>query len=397
MNKLTARLERDLREVAAGAQPSPSAWASIEARLDDGAEPEPALVLPLARETQKRPVWSAVAAAALLAITGSIAVLTRAGDDHSSFAAELTSTFDSPTNGYSIKHPAGAVITPATESGEDGFDVVDTGLGAVFEGTSTEFTNEAGVDETHRTIEPDEQIDHYFTDAGVYPGGCGVPRSQQAEIPIDGRTGRIAECPNRIEATVVTGGKLYVFILSHERSDARTVFDAFVATIELTPETAVHFPAMATTFDSPAYGYSFGYVDRGGLEPATELWDVTNQQYDDDDFYDQFDFFDTGFGAGFHGASTGFPEGVSIDRWVDEYVTPAESRNCGIPRNQQAEITIDGQSGRIAECPNHIEATVVAGGRLYLFTMVHQRSDARAWFYAWVTTIDLTPETAAVP
>ena len=73
-------------------------------------------------------------------------------------------------------------------------------------------------------------------------------------------------------------------------------------------------------------------------------------------------------------------------------------RGCGVPRSQQAEITIDGQSGRIAECPtDQIEATVVAGGRLYLFILGNDRSDARALFDAWVATIDLTPETAAVP
>ena len=36
MSRLTDRLERDLREIAAGAHPSPSAWESIVARLGDG-------------------------------------------------------------------------------------------------------------------------------------------------------------------------------------------------------------------------------------------------------------------------------------------------------------------------------------------------------------------------
>ena len=45
-----------------------------------------------------------------------------------------------------------------------------------------------------------------------------------------------------------------------------------------------------------------------------------------------------------------------------------------------------------------IVATVVAGGRLYLFSLLHVRpDDARAFFDSWVATIDLTPETAAVP
>ena len=93
-----------------------------------------------------------------------------------------------------------------------------------------------------------------------------MPRSQQAEITIDGQSGRISECPNRIEATVVAGGRLYLFTLAHDRSDARAVFDAFVATIDLTPETAVDFPGLTTTFVSPTYGYSFRYLDRGGLD-----------------------------------------------------------------------------------------------------------------------------------
>jgi hypothetical protein len=67
-----------------------------------------------------------------------------------------------------------------------------------------------------------------------------------------------------------------------------------------------------------------------------------------------------------------------------------------VPRSTQAEITIDGQPGRTADCANWVEATVVAGGRLYLFVMWHDRDDARAWFDAWIATIDLTPETATV-
>jgi hypothetical protein len=99
-------------------------------------------------------------------------------------------------------------------------------------------------------------------------------------------------------------------------------------------------------------------------------------------------------GAYFAAASTEVPDGVSIDEWVDQYVSPG---GCGVPRSQQAKVTIDGKLGRIAECPNRIEATVVAGGRLYLFALGHERSDARAFFDAWVGTIDLRPQAAANP
>jgi hypothetical protein len=522
MSQLTDRLERDLREIAAGAHPSPSAWESIVARLGDDAESEVALVLAPAPDRSKHPVWIAVAAASLVVITGSIAVLvTRAGDDHSISTADpdattnpsvvppstvtdvvptipptaapfvgiwvstdshssyleiigsggddyefsrrdfatacsgapatmtgiglletderlviaqpeltcddgtipgigpppqaelanftldldtatdelvdslgvvwqrdlpnLTTTFVSPRNGFSINHPDTVGLIPANDLWdpfnvfitERGVDVLETRF-AVFKGASTELTDGISIDE--------------YLDDNVFPDGCGAPRSQQAEITIDGLSGRISECPNKIEATVVAGGRLYLFTLLHDRSDARAVFDAFAATIDLTPETAVDFPNLTATFVSPTYGYSFGY--KRGLAPATELWDPGDEQLDNIQIDDRFDAVETALAAYFGGASTAIPDGVAIDAWYDENVSPS---GCGVPRSQQPEITIDGQSGRIAECPNLIEATVVAGGRLYLFMLAHERSDARAFFDAWVATIDLTPETAAVP
>jgi hypothetical protein len=312
----------------------------------------------------------------------------------------LTKTFVSPRNGFSIKHPDRVALTPAeqlwgfSKQVDDAFDVVDTGLGAVFKGASAGIAYDfiASAD-----ISIDEWVDDLIS--GDYiagkpdqsPGACGVPRSQQAEITIDGQSGRISECPNEIEATVVFGGRAYYFTLSHNRSDARAVFDAFAATIDLTPETAVDFPGLTTTFVSPTNGFSFGYFDRAGgmLTPAKGLWDPVNEQADDG-----FDVVNPGISAIFKAASTEIPDGISLDEFVDEYVSRP---SCGTPLSQQAEITIDGQSGRISECPNEIEATVVAGGRIYLFILLSDGSDARAFFEAFAATIDLRPEDAAVP
>jgi hypothetical protein len=310
----------------------------------------------------------------------------------------LTQTFVSPRNGFSIKHPERVALTPAqqlwglSQQDGDGFDVVETGLAAVFKGASAQLPDPDLCFDSESELVPcgsiDERLDRLLSD-----GGCGVPRSQQDEITIDGQSGRVAECPNQIEATVVAGGQLYLFSLSHDRSDARAVFDAFVATIELTPQNTVDFPPLTETFVSPTYGYSFGY--NRGITPATERWDPDEQPVEDIDFDPRFDAVETGYAAYFEGASTPIPDGVPIDEWVDEYVTPVAAGGCGVPRSQQAEITIDGQPGRIAECA-HTEATVVAGGRLYLFTL-HRTGYAKAMFDAWIATIDLTPETAAVP
>ena len=73
-------------------------------------------------------------------------------------------------------------------------------------------------------------LDEWFDRSGVgyQPGGCGVRRSEQPEITIDGQPGRIwEECPGQVEATVVAGGRLYLFTLYLEASDVRAVFDAY--------------------------------------------------------------------------------------------------------------------------------------------------------------------------
>ena len=167
-----------------------------------------------------------------------------------------------------------------------------------------------------------------------------------------------------VVATVVVDGRLYLFTLLHDRRDARAVFDAFAATIELTPENAVEFPSPTTTFVSPTYGFSFGYIDRGGLTPATELWDPVNQQRRHRRS-SHFDGVETGLAA-YSGPRRQSSRMGS--RSMNGSTSTSRQAGCGGPRSQQEEITIDGLSGRISACPatGRIEATVVADGRLYL-------------------------------
>ena len=154
---------------------------------------------------------------------------------------KLTTTWVSPTNGFSFRHEEGRGPTPATEFWnpvidppvdtssryDDPFDLLETGWAAFFKSASTPIPEGVSID---------EWVDEHVS-------GCGGPRSQQAEITIDGQSGRIAECPktteadgNRIEATVVAGGRLYLFILLSDRTDYREVFDHFASTIDLRPE-----------------------------------------------------------------------------------------------------------------------------------------------------------------
>ena len=59
----------------------------------------------------------------------------------------------------------------------------------------------------------------------------------RARITIDGQPRRIAAC-DHTEAAVVAGGRLYLFIGSGQSSRNRAWFDAWIATIHLTPGTA---------------------------------------------------------------------------------------------------------------------------------------------------------------
>ena len=232
------------------------------------------------------------------------------------------------------------------------------------------------------------------------PGGCGAPRSQQAEITIDGQSGRIAECPNQIEATVIAGGRLYLFTLSHDRSDARAVFDAFAATIDLTPETAVDFPGLTTTFVSPTYGFSFKYFDRGGprtghgalgsRQPAARrrarpgrrpircrgdrLGRLSSR-------------------ARRHRSRTG-SRSMSGSTMLSSRYRPAAAMCLAASRRRSP--SMGSRAGSRSVRTRSRRPSSPAGGSISSSSR-HDRSDARAFFDTWVATIDLRPEDAAAP
>jgi hypothetical protein len=160
-------------------------------------------------------------------------------------------------------------------------------------------------------------------------------------------------------------------------------------------------PALTTAFVSATNGFSEMRTARSGVTPATASWTPPQPLKDahlkPGPFYD---IVETGYSAAFNGTSTEIPDGVPLDEWIDQSVASAASTTtCMLPRTRQAEITIDGQPARVSEgCAGQFVATVVAGGRLYVFELVHgwdNEADARAFFDSWLATIRLTPETAA--
>ena len=302
---------------------------------------------------------------------------------------DLTTTFVSPRNGFSIKHPQGVALTPAEQlwgfgqQVDDGFDVVETGLAAVFKGASAAVEDGAPI-----PMQGSTSLSRTCLAAAAFlaasrrrspsmgnPAGSRNVRTRSTQ-PSSPAGGSISSpCCTR----AVTPGGLRR-LRRHDRPD----------------------PGDRDRLPGPDEDLRLADLRlllrvHPGDHPATERWDPGNQPLDDRNLDHRFDAVETGLGAYLEGASTPIPDGISIDGWVDQYVTPLAAGGCGVPRSQQAEITIDGRPGRIAECANQVEATVVAGGRLYLFALYRDSRDARAMFDAWVATIDLTPETAAAP
>ena len=95
------------------------------------------------------------------------------------------------------------------------------------------------------------------------------------------------------------------------------------AVTETTTEAAepADYPGLTATFDSPINGYSFKYIDRGGLAPAKKVWDPVNQpplthgefNWSSASHNDQFDVVETGLSAVFKSASTEI-HGWGLDR-----------------------------------------------------------------------------------
>jgi hypothetical protein len=159
------------------------------------------------------------------------------------------------------------------------------------------------------------------------------------------------------------------------------------------PSASPLVPELTQTYVSSNNGFSIGYSDDAVIERSAVVWNPLVDQENK-----HFDFINNETFGTFRGSSTEAPQGVSIDDWFDQSIVHYAPSGCGAPRSEQNGYTIDGQPGRIWEgCPGEIEASVVVGQRVYLFTLLSEAKEARAIFDAYASTIDLRPEEAASP
>ncbi len=117
------------------------------------------------------------------------------------------------------------------------------------------------------------------------------------------------------EAVFFFGSLAYDFRLDGNAD--RSMFQAFLDTVQFAPEDAIALPPLTDTFISPTYGYSIGVGADWKATPAATRWvGIDNEPQNMDDI--QFTGTDTGSGV----ASQVLPAGTSYDDWLVAFHAP---------------------------------------------------------------------------
>lgn len=263
-------LERTLRagppdESGYRALPIDLAPAMVERRRLEPPALAPIQAVPFARVVAARRAervtvgssWRGAAAFVLVAIAlvtaGIVTVSNRAGvggrPAAGIAAASLTETFDSTRNGFSIRHPAGWNVTPATaawphdSSLPNGHPALDR-LELPGAARLVVASQVLGVGQTE-----DEWLAAFFQ---PYPRGnpCPSDRAGWPRVPVDGVSAylALADCPTgqddkvaerdiSFEALAFDGGRVYQFRFNGDVD--RQDFENLLSTVRLEPSRAV--------------------------------------------------------------------------------------------------------------------------------------------------------------
>ena len=153
--------------------------------------------------------------------------------------------------------------------------------------------------------------------------------------------------------------------------------------------------ALTQAFTSPTFGYSMQY-------PAGWTASPTAGEGPTPGGADEFD----SAAGGWHlrALSRPVPDGVVVDDWIVRTLQTSNDAGCMPQRSTMESVTVDGHEGRLlgfcgAEPAPQMEASVVVGKRVYLFTLFERQSapreqEARALFDRFMATVRLDPASA---
>ena len=328
--------------------------------------------------------------------------------------------YTSERYGFDIKRPPDFVETPATTYWE--FSFASDFPAAGTEDFYVERVPGQGVRVSAWSfgVEPGTTLETFVQDYCVESGGSACPSIMDSSSPAttqDGHEGVSIAGPT-LDSQVFVLVNDRVYIVSAWRADndpsvlafggGRLLVEDFASTLALRPEgpaPEAAAPALTESFASGRYGYSIDFP--GDVWMAVPAGYLLEPGVDGpDDWSDRFmppTTPDPANTAGpFRAASVAIPEGVTdVDTWIGENLTEIEG-SCAPSRSTLGDIVIDGQTGKVRSSCEEVEATVVVGDRVYLFTLFLNGDEptstagGRALFEAMAATVQLTPETAEV-
>jgi hypothetical protein len=316
----------------------------------------------------------------------------------SSALPPLSDTFTSSRHGYSVNHPAGWTITPATRVWAPGTTTLwgdpalDSLTGADVRFVATSQRLPAGQTSA-------QWLRAYCELGGQGPTTCADVTNVWELIQIAGLNAYVDT--NGIPAgggTVFPGGKLFeallvtgdrAYVLTMDGNLERAAFDAVLATVQLAPEDAVDLPPLTARFRSPTYGYSIGIADGWTTKPATERWVGPDNS---GPVIDQVSM--SGTDTSLTAASQKLPIGTTYAAWLasfHENTIANVPKNCdgGDPSTWPA-IAIGPETGRLEMLCNAAEALVQVGDRVYVFDWSNARFDkeSQLGIASWVRLLE---------
>jgi hypothetical protein len=300
----------------------------------------------------------------------------------------LDQTFTSPRNGYAVGYPAGWTVKPAIGVWPPG------GLNG-WESVGQDVVRTTDV----RFVGASQRFDLGMTQAQWFEATCELSEAAsqcpgmisawaqtnidgtRAFVDVDGEPastwgGSLSPDGRVFDAEVAVGHVGYELTMDG-RVD-RPMFDAFLASIKLSPADAVQLPYLSGTFTSPRYGYTIKTAGDWTTTAGTRAWSGTDDS--PSGVVDQIVV--TGTDTTISGTSQALPSGTSFDAWL-----AAEHRQSmnGVPTGCDGgdpstwpAVSIGTAAGRLQQFCNAASAFVFVGGRVYEFDWGNSTFDAGA-------------------
>ena len=291
----------------------------------------------------------------------------------------LTETFTSALHGMSVDYPAGSIVEP--------------GLGPWT-------TSLPGADDPPSRdtiwIDQDENLfvglasqplagrssDEWIAEIAADPEwGDTCDTADTQTVTVDGASGVVALCPERVLNALVTDDERGYFIIYYG-SDDRARFDEILSTVQLEPGGSA-LPALTGTYTSDVHGITVSYPGEWTTRPATEPWvagDLTLDAAFADSIVDASD--DPAIVVTSQPLNDKTPSA-----WAAEFLS---TRPCGVAER----YTIAGVDGVITECEDGHHAVVSVEERAYVIWLY--RIVDIDYFKEILGTVELDPGSALI-